>query len=74
MKKEIMVCDLCGCDKEKGTGHWSNRIASIKLSFEKHPSIQTIVFEGDVCATCGIKLKDVILETISSIKIKYAKE
>ena len=69
-QRTVKTCDVCGIehDSKNEKRHWSDTIARISLSFKNHPALQSVAFEGDICSSCALELKNVIIDYLGKKK------
>ena len=55
-RETIILCDICGVNKNDVPEHWSSSVQGLNLEFKHFGNIQQNINIGDCCMSCAKKL------------------
>lgn len=59
MKRELIECDICRAKVDPSTCNWETKPTHFKLTFPRD-GVNGGVWSMDVCASCRVRLYDII--------------
>lgn len=72
MKREFIICDVCGCENNPLHQTWETRPSRFELTLPRD-GVNGGAWSLDVCHSCRAKIHDAISGVIESISVEGIK-